>query len=98
MAVEVLIHLLFIHIEDIVVDDGQDTFVVLVHVGQLRVAWVEDAIDELICVGDLEAAGAVVAIKGGIDGRVGIDGLGLELDHGDKGLDGLGAGHGLDSD
>ena len=98
MAVEVLSHLSFIHIEDIVVDNSHDTFVVLVHVGQLRVAWVEDAIDKLVRLGDLEAAGAAVAARGGIDSRVGIDGLSLELDHGDKGFDSSGAGHCLDSD
>ena len=98
MAVEVLSHLSFIHIEDIVVDNSQDTFVVLVHVGQLRVVWVEDAIDKLVCLGDLEAAGAAVAARGGIDSRVGIDGLSLELDHGDRGFDSSGAGHGPNSD
>ena len=39
-----------------------------------------------------------VSVRGGIDGIFGIDGLGLELDHGNKGFDRLGAGHGLDSD
>ena len=96
MAVKVLIHLFFIHIEDIVVDDSQDTLVILIHVGQLRVARVEDAINELVRVCDLETAGAVVAVKGGFDDRVGIDGLGLELDYGDKGLDSSGVGHGLE--
>ena len=95
VAVKVLNHLFFIHVEDIVVDNSQDTFVVLIHVGQLRVALLEDALDELVCVGDLETAGAVVAVKGGFDDRVGIDGLGLELDHGNKGLNSSSLGHGL---